>query len=106
MNLLSYTKVYHACLWKIKSKEYSDRNKKSAAYEVLVKKLKEIDTEANRETMAKKVNNLRSSFRKELKKVLKSKVSGVGSEDLYSKSVVLRIAGLLKWSGDTTCLNQ
>ncbi|XP_060536073.1 uncharacterized protein LOC132708013 [Cylas formicarius] len=43
------------CLWKIKSKEYSDINKKSAAYDVLVEKLKEVDTGANRERIKKSI---------------------------------------------------
>lgn len=29
-------------LWKIKSKDYSDRNKKNAAYEEMINKLKEV----------------------------------------------------------------
>jgi hypothetical protein len=37
------------CLWRIKSQDYSDRNKKNLAYEALVEKLREIDLEANKE---------------------------------------------------------
>lgn len=32
-------------LWQIKSKDYSDRNKKNAAYEVMINKLKEVRIE-------------------------------------------------------------
>ena len=35
------------CLWKIKSSEYHDRDRKDAAYRKLVMKLKEIDPDAN-----------------------------------------------------------
>lgn len=64
------------CLWKVKCKEYSDRNKKDMAYGVLIKKLREEDASANRETVTKKINSMRSAFRKELKKVRASKRSG------------------------------
>jgi hypothetical protein len=37
----------------------------------------------------KKINNLSSSFRKELKKVLMAKKSGMSSEDLCPEIVVL-----------------
>lgn len=30
------------CLWKIKSKEYSDRDKKNEAYKKMIEKLKEV----------------------------------------------------------------
>jgi hypothetical protein len=43
------------CLWKIKSKEYSDKNKKeNVAYEQLRVKLSEIDPEATKEAVANK----------------------------------------------------
>lgn len=71
------------CLWKIKSKEYSDRYAKSQAYDVLVKKMKEVDKNADRETVVKKLNNLRTTYRKELKKVNSSQRSGAGEDYIY-----------------------
>ena len=52
----------YPCLWKIKSKEYSDTVKKNLAYEHLTTKLKEIDSDANKEKVVKKINFLRSCF--------------------------------------------
>jgi len=37
-----------------------------------------------RDTVVKKVNNLRSAFRKEHKKVTKSQVYGAGAEEMYT----------------------
>ena len=71
------------CLWKVKSKEYSDRNKKNAAYDLLVEKMREKDKEASREFVTKKINNFRSAFRKEYKKVLASMKSGTVSVDYF-----------------------
>ncbi|XP_047492143.1 uncharacterized protein LOC125041327 [Penaeus chinensis] len=66
----------HECLWKMKSRSYSDRNMKRQAYEKLAGKLREVDPSADREAVVKKINNLRSAYRKELKKVVDSKRSG------------------------------
>lgn len=77
----------YPCLWKVKSKEYSDRVKKNLAYEHLTTKLKEIDPDANKEKVVKKINSLRSCFRKELKKVNDSKTSGAGADDTYTPSL-------------------
>jgi len=77
----------YPCLWKIKSKEYSDRVKKNLAYEHLTTKLKEIDPDANKEKVVRKRNSLRSCFRKELKKVNDSKTSGAGADDTYTPSL-------------------
>lgn len=60
------------CLWDVKAKEYCDRNKKNAAYELMIMKLKEKDEAATRESVVKRINIFRSSFRKEHKKVLSS----------------------------------
>jgi hypothetical protein len=55
---------------------------KERAYSALTEKMKTVDPQANKETVLKKINNLRSSFRKERKKVLMAK-SGMSTEDLY-----------------------
>ena len=68
----------YPCLWKVKSKEYSDRVKKNLAYEHLKIKLKEI---------VKKINSVRSCFRKELQKVNDSKTFGAGADDTYTPSL-------------------
>jgi len=77
----------YPCLWKVKSKEYSDRVKKNLAYEHLTTKLKELDPDANKEKVVKKINSLSSCFRKELKKVNYSKTSGAGADDTYTPSL-------------------
>ncbi|KAF5281061.1 hypothetical protein FQR65_LT14877 [Abscondita terminalis] len=56
------------CLWQTTSKDYHDRIKKGAAYPELIEKLKEVEPLANKDCVIKKINNMRSSFRKELKK--------------------------------------
>ena len=71
----------YPCSWKVKSKEYSDRVIKNPAYEYLRTKLKEIDPDANKEKVVKKINSLRSCFRKLLRKVNDSKTSGAGADD-------------------------
>lgn len=75
------------CIWRVKSKEYSDRDKKRQAYEILVDKFKEIDANANRETVIKKINSMRSVYRKELAKVNQSHRSGAGEYDIYKPSL-------------------
>lgn len=52
------------CLWQTKSKEYHDRTKKDAAYKRLLGIYKSIDAKATRDTVVKKINNLRSSYKK------------------------------------------
>jgi len=76
----------YPCLWRIKSSEYTEysgRNKRNNAYENLCSKLKEIDETATKETVVKKVDSLRSNFRKKLKKIEGSKRSGAGTENVY-----------------------
>ncbi|XP_064110271.1 uncharacterized protein LOC135218057 [Macrobrachium nipponense] len=60
---------------------------KNEAYETLVKKLREKDGSATRDTVTKKINNMRSSFRKELKKVENSKKSGAATDEVYRPSL-------------------
>lgn len=56
-----------SCLWKVKSKDYHDRNKKVTVYVKLTKKFQELEPDATKETVLKKNNSLRSNARKEKK---------------------------------------
>lgn len=71
----------------IKSKEYLNKNLKSAAYDELIDLCKTIHPEANRDFVVKKIQGLRGSFRKELKKVLNSKRSGNGADQIYEPTL-------------------
>lgn len=66
-----------------KSKEYHNKLKRNECYDILVAKVKEIDPVVNRNLIAKKINNLRSTYHKERKKVVESKTSGCGTEYMY-----------------------
>ncbi|KAF5288478.1 hypothetical protein FQR65_LT02130 [Abscondita terminalis] len=59
--LTAFIELYETflCFWRVKSKDYSDRDQKGEAYGILVEKYKEIDPAANRETIVKKWNSLR-----------------------------------------------
>ncbi|KAG8259750.1 hypothetical protein J6590_008785 [Homalodisca vitripennis] len=75
------------CIWRVKSKEYSDRDKKAGAYEILANKFREIGVTANQETVVKKINSLRSVYRKDLAKINKSIRSGAGEDEIYKPSL-------------------
>ncbi|CAK1584502.1 unnamed protein product [Parnassius mnemosyne] len=78
----------HACLWKIKSDEYKNRNLKESSYEKLVKFCKDNGMpQANRDFVVKKIQSLKGSFRKELNKVLDSQRSGKGTDDIYKPNL-------------------
>ncbi|XP_023236005.1 uncharacterized protein LOC111635305, partial [Centruroides sculpturatus] len=81
--LEEFLKIYESepCLWNLKNKEYFDRNKKEAGYRRLIEKLKEKEPDADRESVIKKINNIRSAYRKELKKIKASIKSG--TDEIY-----------------------
>ena len=84
--LLDFIEIYrdHPCLWKSNSPDYANRDKKNEAYALLLDKLKEWDENARREGVTKKINNLRSAFRREFKKYESTKTSGKGTEEVYT----------------------
>lgn len=83
--ILEFIELYEAfpCLWKIKSVEYRDRNKRNKAYEELLKKYKDIDKDATVQTVKNKIDSMRASFRRELKKIKDSQRSGAGEDEIY-----------------------
>ncbi|KAG5896356.1 hypothetical protein JTB14_005834 [Gonioctena quinquepunctata] len=85
----NFIEIYHRhpALWKIKSRSYTDRKSKESGHNELVELYKKIDSFANVETVKKKINNLRSAFRKELKKVKKSTRSGASTSSVYKPTL-------------------
>lgn len=84
-----FIEIYRSepCLWRVKGKEYHDREKRNAAYERLVIKLKELEPDATKKSVVKKINNLRSNVRKEKKKRDMSMKSGASSDNVYTSKL-------------------
>uniref|UniRef100_A0A2A4JLJ7 MADF domain-containing protein n=1 Tax=Heliothis virescens TaxID=7102 RepID=A0A2A4JLJ7_HELVI len=70
------------CLWQIKSKAYRDQRERDKSYSKLVEKLKEIDKNADEEAVKKKINCIRTTYKKQLRRVEASIKSG--DERIYS----------------------
>ncbi|XP_031327378.1 uncharacterized protein LOC116158689 [Photinus pyralis] len=77
----------HKCLWKIKDSSYANKALRAKAYQELLELYKTVDSEATVESVKNKINNMRSAFRKELKKVKMSKRSGSSADEIYTPSL-------------------
>ncbi|BFF97610.1 uncharacterized protein DMAD_05989 [Drosophila madeirensis] len=55
-------------VWKVRSPQYSSRAMKTAGYEQLVGKLREVEPHANRSLVVKKINSFRTNFRRDQRK--------------------------------------
>ena len=64
------------CLWNSRSPEYMDKSVKSFAYDKLVRIMLKFDPTATRSTVLKKINSLRTSFRREYRRVQEMKEQG------------------------------
>lgn len=76
---LKFIKKYRSLdsIWKTKSKDYHNIDKRDAAYTVLLELVKKFDPQATKDTVIRKINNLRTAFRRELKKVKFAQRSGM-----------------------------
>lgn len=73
----------NSCLWDVKSKDYTNKLKKNESYGILLRKLRDSIPDATIDTLKKKINNIRTSFRRELKKVKESKLPGNNCDTVY-----------------------
>ena len=78
--LIEFIEVYkaHPALWQIRNSAYRDKAKKAAAYELLVNKCREVEPDCDKDTIVRKINSLRTCYRKEFKKVQRSLRAGAG----------------------------
>ncbi|XP_076659402.1 uncharacterized protein LOC143362815 isoform X2 [Halictus rubicundus] len=72
--LTEFIQLYRSfpCLWQVRYKGYKDRLLRNRAYDALVLKLREVNPLADKETVIRKINTLRTAFRREYKKVRSS----------------------------------
>jgi hypothetical protein len=87
--LTQFIQLYETfpCLWKIKSKEYLNKNLKESAYMQLLQLCKETYPEADIKFVKNKIQSLRNSFRKEMRKVHSSRRSGAGTDNIYEPTL-------------------
>ncbi|XP_069601851.1 uncharacterized protein [Ranitomeya imitator] len=82
-----FLEIYQSfpCLWKIKSPEYSNREKRKAGYSKLIEfyNLHAPEEQATEAVVKKKIQALRTVWRKELNKVLHTSKSGASTEEVY-----------------------
>jgi len=89
-NLERFIELYRSypCLWKVKSDEYKNRNLKNRSYDKLIEICKSaVCSNAKKNFVIKKIQGIRGSFRKELKKIKKTLMSGCGEEDVLKPSL-------------------
>ncbi|XP_017021173.1 uncharacterized protein [Drosophila kikkawai] len=55
-------------VWQIQNPDYGCRELKTAGYEQLVRKLREVEPDANRTTVVRKINSFRTNFRRDLRR--------------------------------------
>lgn len=87
--ICDFIEIYklHPCLWDKTDPHYHNSNIREAAYTLLLEKYREYDDKATKATVKSKINSLRSTYKKEYKKVKDSEKSGAGNEEIYKPSL-------------------
>ncbi|XP_046829154.1 uncharacterized protein LOC124428752 isoform X1 [Vespa crabro] len=87
--LAEFIQLYRAqpCLWQIRCKGYKDRLLRGRAYDVLVQKLREVNEYADKDTVIRKINTLRTAFRREYNKVKSSQIASDDPQNQYKSSL-------------------
>lgn len=75
------------CLWDVKSRNYSNKHLRKESLDVLIEKCKDIFPNADEKFVKAKIDSLRASFRREMKKLISSKSTGKGLDDVYEPTL-------------------
>ncbi|XP_011499285.1 PREDICTED: uncharacterized protein LOC105363316 [Ceratosolen solmsi marchali] len=97
--LSEFIEIYQACpcLWKYSCRDYRNRFVKDRAYATLVDKMREVDPRADKNSVIRKINALRTAFRREYKKMRKSKVGVCNGQTRKRYTTSLWYYDLLKF---------
>ncbi|XP_023295504.2 uncharacterized protein LOC111678391 [Lucilia cuprina] len=63
--------IYHSLpsLWNTKDENYNNRESRSLAWNKLVEKLRDVEPDANQDSVKRKINTFRSNFNREVRKI-------------------------------------
>ncbi|KAG5871361.1 hypothetical protein JTB14_019758 [Gonioctena quinquepunctata] len=71
----------------MKGKDYTNKNLKDKGHRELIELCKQVIINPDENFVCKKIQSIRSCFRKELKKVEQSKRSGASEDDVYTPAL-------------------
>ncbi|XP_050092945.1 uncharacterized protein LOC126575969 [Anopheles aquasalis] len=79
-----FLELYHnlPALWDVNNKIYTNRMIKAEQYRILTNKYQERYPNADKDEVTKKINSLRTNFRKELKRIREAKENATNPEDV------------------------
>lgn len=66
--------IYHSLpsLWNTKDENYNNRDCRTFAWNKLVQKMREVEPDANQDSVKRKINTYRSNFNREVRKIRQS----------------------------------
>lgn len=70
-------------LWQIKSDAYKNRDKRNKAWSQMLRLYQCIVPNATLESLKNRMNNIKTCYRRELKKIRQSEKSGAGADEVY-----------------------
>ncbi|KAG5871801.1 hypothetical protein JTB14_034068 [Gonioctena quinquepunctata] len=87
--LTQFIEIYrkHPGLWIVKGKDYTNKNLKDKGHRELIELCNQVIINPDKNFVCKKIQSIRSCFRKELKKVEQSKRSGASEDDVYTPAL-------------------
>lgn len=87
--LTEFLEIYRnsTCLWKYNCKDYRNKAVKDLAYNALVMKMRSVDPRADKNSVIRKINALRTAFRREFKKIRKSEKLEQSGDKVYTTSL-------------------
>lgn len=80
----------NSCLWDVNSRDYANRNARNRAYQALVMKCREKYPNAEKYFVAKKINSLRTSFRRQFRKIQDSTGEAAEPTLWYFLKIILK----------------
>lgn len=70
------------CLWDCKNDYYKDKGTREKAWDVLLNQYKTMAPDANKDTLKRKIDMMKSSYKRELKKVSTYRISTIALQSL------------------------
>ncbi|KAL0858933.1 hypothetical protein ABMA27_011357 [Loxostege sticticalis] len=84
---LIYLYKNHPCLWDAKSLDYRCTSKKNLAWRILHAKYRELEPEADLSHLKRKIDNMKSCYQRELRKVNKSLLECTSKDDIHEPTL-------------------